>query len=132
MIWVLSVVLVLTYLSPLCAQEWDPFKDIQSDQLLQNPLTNAVDDDALPFAADWPIFWQEEKDLYVITITLDEEDLPSQLILDSQEQQIKLMLDKKVKFIRVPDNGDTMKLTHRISGDKIKITIPKRKLKSII
>ncbi len=90
------------------------------------------DEDGVFVNVNWQVNWTEEKDRYLVSVVLSEEDLPSKVHVDIIDSQIKISLGKKIKFIRVPNDVDLVSITHKTIEDKIKFILPKKKLKSII
>lgn len=123
-------VLICSSIQLLHADEWDSFINATTNTLTTTE-SNGVELDGF-IDTKWKVFWQEDKKAYHISLTLSQDDLPSQVKVTTVQQQVLVELKPKAQYIRVPDDGQMSFMTYKIEGDKVKIKIPKKKLKSII
>lgn len=111
------------------AEDWDPFTSLNQ---VQSPVDNEEFNDSGFVDTRWQVNVKDTNKGYLITLILAEEDLPSKVIVDVSQGQLRFTLGPKVYYVPVKSDALIDKWVVKVDGEKIKVTIPRRKLYSII
>jgi hypothetical protein len=114
------------------AEDWDPFVNLEKDQ----QINSAVEDQDFK-EESWPkktVTWQEDKNGYTVSVEfnhipknkVDVVVKDNALVITTHEEQ------ELTKVLRVPDDADLNRMSHRLADEHLVISLPKKRLKSII
>lgn len=133
-VYVFSLILLfpaLVFANESSLESFDNLKIQQQQVDTLNDDTEDINTDGF-VNVDWSVDIKEQDLNYFITLRLSEDDLPSKAVIAIFNDQIKITLENKVKFIKIPQDVDPKTISHQLIEDMIKFKLPKKKFKSII